>query len=30
MPLLVNVDPDVDIHLTCLSELPAHRGRIFA
>ena len=24
------VDPDVDIHLTCLSQLPAHCERIFA
>jgi FMN phosphatase YigB (HAD superfamily) len=23
------VDPDVDIHLTCLSQLPAHCERIF-
>lgn len=30
MSAAVNVDPDVDIHLTCLSELPAHCARMFA
>ena len=29
-PKARQVDPDVDIHLTCLSELPAHCARIFA
>ena len=29
-PRAVSVDADVDIHLTCLSELPAHCERIFA
>ena len=29
-PRATQVDPHVDIHLTCLSELPAHCARIFA
>ena len=29
-PNATSVDPDVDIHLKCLSELPAHCARIFA
>ena len=29
-PKATHVDPDVDIHLTCLSELPARCARIFA
>jgi FMN phosphatase YigB (HAD superfamily) len=29
-PKATTVDPDVDIHLTCLSQLPAHCERIFA
>ena len=29
-PQARHLDPDVDIHLTCLSELPAHCARIFA
>jgi FMN phosphatase YigB (HAD superfamily) len=29
-PKATVIDPDVDIHLTCLSQLPAHCERIFA
>lgn len=29
-PNAMEVDPDVDIHLTCLSQLPAHCERLFA
>jgi len=29
-PQATVIDPEVDIHLTCLAELPAHCARVFA